>query len=324
MYGTIFIFTFAVALGVSLALTPVVRRLAVSMGALDQPNHRKVHSESIPLWGGLAVFAGILVASMMTFGFFNHLGPLLTDRAMSMFIGLLGASIIIVVLGLLDDRYALGAKLKLSVQIVAALVMYYSGISITFIKIPGQGFYYFTPLISAFLSVFWMVGIMNALNLLDGLDGLLSGVGVISGLIFFIVAVFKGQLLVAVLLMALVGGCLGFLHYNFYPATIFLGDTGSLLIGLMFSAVSIMGALKTTTTLAFIAPVLIMGVPIFDTAFAIIRRFIKKKPIFQADKDHVHHRLLRTGISHRNAVLLIYLVNVLLGITGLLLAWFYR
>ena len=323
MNRTLFIFTFGVAMLASLGLTPLIRRLAVSMGAVDKPNHRKVHSRPTPLWGGLGVFGGMIISIPLTLILFGHIEPLLTRRAISSFIGLLVAGVIIVILGLLDDRFTIGAKQKLSVQIVAALVMYYSGISITFINIPGQGYYYFASWISLFITVFWIVGIMNALNLLDGLDGLLSGVAVISGLIFFIVAVQKGQLLVAMLMMALVGGCLGFLHYNFHPASIFLGDTGSLLIGLTFAASSIMGALKTTTTLAFMVPVLIMGVPIFDTAFAIFRRFIRKKPIFSPDKDHVHHRLLRTGLSHRNVVFLIYLVNLILGILGIVLARMY-
>jgi UDP-GlcNAc:undecaprenyl-phosphate GlcNAc-1-phosphate transferase len=324
LYGVAFITTFLLALAASLLLTPLVIRLARRFNILDRPAQRKVHKEPMPLWGGLAVFGGTVIATGAALLLFDVLDPHLTGKAVKMFWGLLGASAIIVVLGMVDDVLALGAKLKLGVQLCAALILYFSGVSITFVKLPHQGYHYLIPALSIGLTLFWIAGIMNALNLLDGLDGLLSGVAVISGLVFFGVAVVKGQVLVAVLLMALVGASLGFLKYNFSPAKIFLGDTGSLFIGLMFAAVSIMGALKTTLTLTFLVPVLIMGVPIFDTAFAIVRRFLGGKPIFSPDKDHVHHRLLRSGISHKNAVAVIYAINLILGLAGLWMAARYK
>lgn len=320
MFSLVYILTFFLGVLISLVMTPIIIRLAPEYGIVDHPEQRKVHREPMPSCGGLAVFLGAVIPTVLVFVFFKELSIFFTPRIVRAFSAIATASAVIVVLGVIDDKYALGAKLKLGIQTITALILYIGGVSITFVKIPGYGYYYLSPAVSFIVTVLWILAIMNAMNLLDGLDGLLSGVAVISGLFLFIIAVWKAQALVAVMLIALVGACLGFLRYNFNPARIFLGDTGSLFIGLMFAATSIMGALKTTFTLAFLIPVMIMGLPIFDTAFAIIRRAISKKPIFSPDSDHVHHRLLKTGISHRNAVLVIYFIVTILGVGGLLLA----
>jgi len=160
---------------------------------------------------------------------------------------------------------------------------------------------------------------MNAINLLDGLDGLLAGVSTISATIFFIVAMMKGQILVAILMAALAGATLGFLRYNFNPAQLFMGDTGSLFLGILFACLSVMGALKGTTTVALFVPVFIMGLPILDTLWAIVRRALKKQPIFKADKGHIHHRLMNLGLTQRQAVLIIYAINICFGLVGLAL-----
>ena len=169
--------------------------------------------------------------------------------------------------------------------------------------------------------MFWLVGITNAINLLDGLDGLLAGVAAISSALFFLISLAQGQYLVALLLAAMCGSTLGFLRDNFNPARIFMGDTGSLFIGMLFASLSIMGSLKTNTTVAVLVTAFVMALPILDTSMAIVRRLLKGQHIFAADKEHLHHKLLRRGLSQRQAVLLIYAVNGLLGLTGLYFAF---
>ncbi|MBI2252737.1 MAG: undecaprenyl/decaprenyl-phosphate alpha-N-acetylglucosaminyl 1-phosphate transferase [Armatimonadetes bacterium] len=194
---------------------------------------------------------------------------------------------------------------------------------IDFITYPFGGIILLPKILSFLITLFWIVGITNAVNLLDGLDGLLAGITVISALTFGGVAILKHQFLAAILMLALGGAALGFLPYNFYPAKIFLGDAGSLFIGVILAVLTIMGAFKTTATLALFIPILIMGIPIFDTAYAILRRFLTKKPIFKADREHIHHNLLNLGLSQRQVVCIIYLINFILGILGLILAYYF-
>jgi len=170
------------------------------------------------------------------------------------------------------------------------------------------------------LTLFWIVGITNALNLLDGLDGLLAGVALTTALVFLGVSLLKGQVVVALVMATLAGCALGFLRYNFNPAQIFMGDTGSLFFGVMFAGWSVVGLLKSTATLALIVPVCLMGVPILDTSMAIVRRSLSGRPIFQPDKEHLHHRLLGLGLTQRQVVAVIYFINILFGLAGLVLA----
>lgn len=315
-----YILTFVFSLGGALVLTPVVQRMAVRCGAMAMPDPRKVHREPTPCWGGIAIAAGVLIAMVASFLLFDRLRLYIDGRTQRYLMGLLIGGTLMLILGAIDDRYNMPAKVKLLGQIIIASILIKFGIAITFLTIPGIGFVYLPPWAMWGISLLWIVGITNAINLLDGLDGLLAGVSTIFALLFFIVAVVKGQFVVAVLMMALAGGCLGFLRYNYNPARIFMGDTGSLFLGMMFSALSIVGAMKVTTTAAIFVPVFILGLPIYDTASAILRRFFAGRPIFSPDKEHVHHQLLAQGLSVRQAVIIIYAICCTLGAIGISLA----
>ncbi len=303
-------------------LTPVARQLAIKFKAIDKPCSRKVHSEPTPRWGGIAIALSVLLAVFMSLVFFEDVRLHMHSRTQLNLMGLTLGGGLMLVLGMLDDRYDVPAKLKLAGQIVIAIIMIKFGIVISFLNIPFMGFTYLPAWISWPLTIFWIVGITNAINLLDGLDGLLAGVSVIISILFFIIALMTGQFTVALLMMALTGASLGFLRYNFNPASIFMGDSGSLFLGLMYASLSIIGALKVSTTVAILIPVFIMGLPIFDTSFAIIRRFTNGRPIFSADKEHVHHQLLARGYSVKQAVIYMYVICGTLGAIGVSLALF--
>jgi len=301
------LFLFVIAFAVSLLSTPWVARLAFRIGAVDQPGKRKIHHRVMPRLGGLAVFAGFAVAAAFL-GVDSRLG------------GLLAGGTVILLLGILDDTRGLSPKVKLFGQTVAATIVVFSGIRIEFINNPFNG-YFFLGDFSIPFTVFWIVAITNAVNLIDGLDGLASGVSTIALLTVAIIAYQIGQSTVSLLALALAGAILGFLRYNFYPAKIFLGDCGSMLLGFMVAVLAVFGLLKGVTVVAFVVPIIILGVPIFDICFAILRRFYEHKPIFQADKQHLHHRLLSFGFSHRQTVLLIYGLSLIFSASALLLIY---
>lgn len=314
------LFAFSLGFGLTLWLTPSIRNLATRAEALDQPDARKVHKVPTPLWGGLAVFAAFLGTVLLvlgTVGTGRPLGATLTHGL----IGLMFGGACMVGIGMWDDRFGMPARIKLLAQIGVALVIIGSGVRIDYLSIPFKGIVYLHGWQAVALTLFWLVGITNAINLLDGLDGLVAGVAFSSAVIFLVVAALNGHWLTVVIMAALAGCALGFLKYNFNPAQIFMGDTGSLFLGLMFAGWSILGLLKTTATVALGVPVVvIMGVPILDTCFAILRRGLSHQPIFKPDKGHLHHRLLGLGMSQRQAVLFIYAVNTMFGLVGLALA----
>ncbi|MEW6279175.1 MAG: MraY family glycosyltransferase [Candidatus Eremiobacterota bacterium] len=315
-----YLWAFGLGFVLTLILTPLVQALARRAGALDKPNPRKVHKVPIPLWGGLGVFLACVSAVALA------LWPLresLTLKMVWQLAGMLGGGFLIVLVGMVDDRFGMKATVKLACQIVVASLMIGCGIRIDYLSIPFYGGVFLEPWQAVSLTMFWIVGITNAINLLDGLDGLLSGVALISAVIFAVVALLngQGQWMVVLVMSALAGCALGFLRYNFNPAQIFLGDTGSLFFGLMFAGFSVIGTLKVTATFALAIPVCIMGVPILDTAFAILRRSLARRPIFQPDKEHLHHRLLGLGLSQRQAVMWIYFINILFGLAGLAIAY---
>lgn len=312
-----FMVTFLSALGGTLLLTPAAERIAVKFHAIDKPNERKVHQKPIPLWGGLAIAAAAIASIIIAVVIFPSVRQMLDPRLIKNLLGILTAGILILILGMVDDKISVPAKIKLLVQIFAAIILIRFGVAITFLNVPGMGLVYLPAWLSWGATIFWIVGLTNAINLLDGLDGLLAGVSTIFALLFFIVALLKGQYITALLMMGLAGSSLGFLRYNFNPARIFMGDTGSLFLGLMYSSLSIIGALKVTTTVALFIPLLIMGLPVLDTSFAIIRRFLSKKPIFSPDKEHIHHKLLAKGLTQKQAVFFIYIICGTLGAIGL-------
>ena len=321
MSGQVFLTAFTLGFLITVLLVPGVKRLAVFAGAVDRPNARKVHLVPMPLWGGLGIFFGWLAALGLVLAFSEPLRAALTHRAALHLVGMVVAGALIVVVGMLDDRFGMPAKVKLLCQIVIGLEMLAFGIRIDYLSLPFYGVLFLEPWQAVLVTLFWIVGITNALNLLDGLDGLLAGVSLTTALVFLVVSLLKGQFIVALVMACLAGGALGFLRYNFNPATIFMGDTGSLFFGVMFAGWSVVGLLKSTATLALVVPVCLMGVPILDTTLAIVRRSLSGRPIFQPDKEHLHHRLLGLGLSQRQVVVVIYFINILFGLAGLALAY---
>lgn len=301
-------FPFLLAALVSYVLTPYIKTLAFKIGAIDKPDNRKVHKKIMPRLGGLAIYiafmAGVISSLELTWDI----------------VGILLGGTIIVIVGILDDKYQLPAKVKLLGQIVAACVLVLFDIRIEWVNNPFGGYFYLDTLISVPLTIFWVISFTNVVNLIDGLDGLAAGVSAIASMTVILVAAQMGYYHIAIMTAALAGGIIGFIRYNFNPATIFMGDTGSMFIGYMLAAVSVYGAVKTAATIALIVPAIALGLPIMDTAFAIMRRYNNGRPIFQPDKGHLHHRLLAMGMNQKQAVLLMYAISAALGIAAVLWA----
>ncbi|WHX40247.1 MraY family glycosyltransferase [Mesobacillus sp. AQ2] len=297
------ILAFFVSFLTVLILTPFVIKFAHKIGATDKPNHRKVHAKVMPRLGGLAIFLGV-VAGFFTAGLQN-------EKLTGITIG----AIIIIVLGILDDKYELSAKVKLLGQIAAAGIVVSTGLTIDFISIPFME--KFNLGIWAIpVTIFWIVAITNAINLIDGLDGLAAGISSIGIATVAFMAGAAGKPLILALALILLGSTLAFLFYNFHPAKIFMGDTGALFLGYSIGILSLLGLYKSVTLFSFIVPIIILGVPIFDTTYAIIRRVVNKKPIGAPDKSHLHHRILAIGLSHRNTVLVIYALGILFSVAA--------
>ena len=301
----------AVAFLVALITTPVVKSLAVKMGAVDVPkDNRRMHDHPIPRMGGLAIFLGFLLSALIFV-------PVNTQLR-----GMLLGGVIIVVLGIFDDIYALGAKFKLVVQIVTALIAVYTGNVITDLSNPNifsDELYWHLGWLSVPVTVLWIVAMTNAVNLIDGLDGLACGVSSISSMTLLVIALLVGEPWVALLVACLAGGCLGFLPYNLNPAKIFMGDTGSTFLGYVLACISVQGLFKMYTLISFVVPFLIFGLPIFDTAFAFIRRIAQGQSPMHADRSHVHHRLIDMGFSQKQAVAVLYVVTAILGLSAVVL-----
>ena len=297
-----------VAAVVSFLSTPMVKSLAYKVGAIDVPkDNRRMHKVPIPRLGGLTIFLAFLLSTLV----FADI-----DRQMQ---GILLGAVMIVVLGVMDDIMALKALPKLIVQIAAAGVAVYYGCRIQFLSNPNvfsDMTYVNLGWLSVPITIIWIVAITNAVNFIDGLDGLAVGVSAISTASLIVIALMVAEVNIAIILCALFGACLGFIPYNFNPAKIFMGDGGSLFLGFMLSTMSILGPVKSATIVAVIIPVLVLGVPIFDTAFAIFRRLVNKRPIMEADKGHLHHRLMKLGYGQRRATLMLYGVSGIMGISS--------
>ena len=315
----IYTWAFAVALIVSLVVMPFVILLAQKTGALDAPNARKVHKKPIPRIGGLGIYAGFMAAIIFIAIKFG-----LNDEMIKETVGLVLSGSLIVALGLVDDYKNLPAKIKLSGQICAAAVLVLLfDVRIDFVTDPFGDYFYFDnlpiPYLAIPITMFWLVGLTNTVNLIDGLDGLAAGVASIASFTILLVALEQNFILVAVLTAALAGAAIGFLKYNFHPAKIFMGDTGSMFLGFMLAGISVTGAVKSVATIALIVPIFALGLPILDTTFAIVRRVRGGVPIFKPDKGHLHHRLLSAGFTQRQAVLLMYVISALFGLSAIAL-----
>ena len=305
---TTVIATFFVALLVSLGATPLARTLGKVVGAVDNPNARKVHKTTIPRSGGVAIFVAFIVTILLSRFLKTGVSDLLVwDTKM---LGFMAGAVIMFAVGFLDDVYRLSARLKLLCQVLCATVAFGAGLHVDA--------YYFTTIpvhsavISYFLTVFWFVLFINAINLIDGLDGLAGGITFFVCVMLAVLLVWQNHYLPAMLFATLGGAVLGFLRYNFNPASIFMGDGGSYFLGYAIAGLSMIGSAKTQTATVVLIPLLAMGIPVFDTVLSPIRRFLVGRKLFQPDKSHIHHKLLDMGFSTRKAVLLIYAISVAL------------
>jgi len=319
-FQTEYILAFAIAFIVAFFTTPLVRKIAFKIGAVDVPkDERRMHDKPLARLGGLAIFIGFIVSI-----FYNLIVSYIDTGEITQdlrFQGLLIGSFIIISIGIIDDTRPLKPWIKLAFQILAAFVVVFSGIMIEEITNPFSPFG-FTELgfLSIPLTVIWIVGITNAINLIDGLDGLAAGVSSIAMLALLFISIFAQQFGVVYIIAALAGGTLGFLPHNFNPAKIFMGDTGSNFLGFALASVSVMGMMKSYATIAIAVPVLVLALPIFDTAFAILRRLLNGKPIMQADRGHLHHKLIDMGFSQKQTVIVLYIISGFLGICAIELA----
>lgn len=303
--GTL-LFTMITAALISYFLTPLSKKIAFNIGIIDEPHGRHINIKPVPSSGGIAIYLGFLAAVLC----FVPVTRMVT--------GILVGSTFILILGFIDDLYEITPWFKLSGQIIAAFILIIYGVQIQFVTNPFGGLIYLgfwgIP-----LTVLWIVGVTNTLNLIDGLDGLAAGVATIAVTTFFFVSIQEGQTITALMAIALAGSTLGFLRYNFYPAEIFMGDAGAMFCGYILAAISVAGALKSAAAVTIVVPVLALGIPIFDTIFAIIRRLYHSQPIGKADQGHLHHRLLALGWDQRQAVLLVYVISMLLGLIALII-----
>lgn len=294
---------FLIATAISLVATPVVGILVTKAGVVDKPRGRHIHKKPIPLAGGFAIFVAFLSTVLMRLGVSGWVSGLM-----------LGTGIIMAV-GVLDDILELKPALKLIGQVVGAVVMVLMGVRMEFVSDPFGGMIHLGWLSYPF-SVVWILAFVNAVNFLDGLDGLASGVVAISSMALGIIAYGKGHIDIAIMSVILSGSCLGFLWHNFHPAQIFMGDTGAMFIGATMGGISAIGALKGPATLTIAIPVVLMGVAVLDTALAILRRVKNKVSVGEGDDDHIHHRLLKMGLNQRQAVGIIYAVTVVLAVAA--------
>ncbi len=313
---SLFLLIFLVSAALTLILTPAAGKLAVKLGAVDRPSRRKVHKNIIPRFGGLSIFISFMITVIAALFLINQFRVHLVADEILGLKGILFGGTLIVLLGLFDDLKGMPALVKLAGQIIASGIATYFGVSILFISTP------FTHILrlgiwAVPLTIVWMVSITNAINLIDGLDGLASGITAIAAGTLFIVAIKMGQMDSAILLAAIAGTSIGFLRFNFFPASIFLGDSGSLFFGFMLACASIIGVLKSTLVIALLIPIVILAIPIYDTATAIIRRAVKGRSIFEADKKHLHHRLLKAGFNQRQVVIMIFGACLILSMAAL-------
>ncbi|MFC1483107.1 MraY family glycosyltransferase [Candidatus Margulisiibacteriota bacterium] len=306
---------FLIAFGVAFLFIPLIKRFAYQVGAIDEPNERKVHAFPVPRLGGVALYIGFFAA--LSFITFRYPDLFHWRFILSLFI----SSSIIVAVGSYDDIYRIVAPLKLALQIIAVLIIIFGGgVSITFVSNPF-GSVIFLNKSSWFISLLWILATTNMVNLIDGLDGLAAGMISIISFTLALIAFFTGQIPAFVLLILLLGICVAFLRFNFAPATIFLGDSGSMFLGFVIGVVSIVGVMKIPTILTLIVPLICMGIPFIDTVLTVFRRLKQRTHIFKPDANHFHHRLLYFGFEPHQAVIVLYLITILLCLLAALLSF---
>lgn len=290
----------------AILITPLVRRFAFLIGAVDHPNARKVHLRTMPRIGGLAIFIAFLIG-------YSLLLP--TSRYND---AILIGAVVIILTGLIDDRFQLNARIKLMGQMIATVVVLNAGMRIELVNLPFDQQLYLGAW-SIPVTCLWLIGITNAINLIDGLDGLAAGVSSIALGTIALLAIIQGNVYLTMMALLLLASTLGFLVHNFYPAKIFMGDTGALFLGYMLAVFSLIG-FKNVTLFSLVVPVLLLGLPISDTIFAIVRRLVQGRPPMSPDKSHMHHQLIDMGFTTRQAVLLMYGMTFFFGIASILFA----
>jgi UDP-GlcNAc:undecaprenyl-phosphate GlcNAc-1-phosphate transferase len=314
-----YVLIFSSSLLLSVVLTWCVRALAHAHGWLEPPQQgRHVHTVAVPRVGGIAIYVSFMVVVVV---------PLLVPGRLGLFavlpikstIVLLGSALVIFLLGLIDDLYGVGPYRKFLVQAVAATFLFIGGFGIHQLWLFTSAGHPLKAVVDLPLTVLWVLLITNAFNLIDGLDGLAAGSALFATAVVFVVSLFNPNPTVTFLAIALAGSILGFLRYNFHPASIFLGDSGSLFMGFMLSALALAGSQKAPTMVAIAIPLISFGLPISDVALAVVRRLLNGKPLFHADSGHIHHRLLNSGWTQREAVLILYAVSAAFGLLSLVL-----
>ena len=300
---------FLTALVVAACLTPIVRWIGLRIGAVAAPGGRHVHQTAVPRIGGIAIAIAFATPILALFVVDSAVSDVVRESSRLVLGAMLGSALMCVT-GLIDDARGLRVAHKLLVQVVVACIAYAFGFRIEAIYVPLVGD---LPMgiFGLPVTVLWIVGVTNAVNLIDGLDGLAAGVVFFAALTNFVITQISGFVLIGVMMAAIMGALLGFLFYNFNPARIFMGDAGSYFLGFLLATTSLAGAsIKTSTAVSMLVPIIALGVPIFDTLFSMVRRWLERRPIFSPDRGHVHHRLLDMGITHRRAVLILYGVCV--------------
>lgn len=298
--------TFVLSLIGSILFTPWVKKIAYQVGAVDIPNDRKVHLKPIPRIGGVAFFLSILIVNVL----FNK--SLIVEK-------IIFGGFLVFLVGLLDDFVELKPKPKFWLTFLAVLIAVFIGVRVDVWRIP-----YTKIIIKGFwadvITFVWLLGITNAMNFIDGLDGLAGGVAVISSFSLLIISLLLGRFEMALLLSSILGSVLGFLFYNFPPASIFMGDSGAMFLGFILGAISIIGVLKVSTIINLFFPIVVLGFPVLDTAFSIIRRLLEGRAPWKYDKDHLHHRFLRIGMKTEQSIAFIYLITICMSLLAIIIS----
>ncbi|WP_042143729.1 glycosyltransferase family 4 protein [Paucisalibacillus sp. EB02] len=292
---------FCISTVTTLLVTPLIKKLAFKLNAVDKPDgNRKMHSDARASMGGLAIFMGAAAGFLYLQPYEAHMNAII-----------LGA-IIMIITGMIDDIYSIKPLYKLAGQIAAAVVVVSSGLIIEKLTIPFMGTVYIDHF-GIILTILWIVAASNVINFIDGLDGLAAGVSGIGLISMLIMGIMDARLIVVSLCVILIGSCVGFLYHNFYPAKIFMGDTGALFLGYSIAIISMLGLFKNVAFFSFIIPIIVIAIPVFDTILAIFRRILNRQSVATADRKHIHYQLLAMGYSHRSAVLIIYAFSAFFG-----------
>ncbi|WP_136608304.1 MraY family glycosyltransferase [Paenibacillus dokdonensis] len=310
----VYVIGFLLSLVIVLALIPPLRKLAIRVDFVDRPTSRKIHKEPVPHLASIAIFLGFMIPYLILT---RH-----WDREMA---GVVAGSLLIMGIGMVDDWYKTRGKdfpalPKTVIQVAAAVIVYFSGISFVGVTIPFVGhMIVFPEWLQFILTILWIFGVTTVINFMDGLDGLSGGVAGISALTLFVVAIAKGQSHSAIMAIILVGVALGYLKYNKPPAKIYMGDAGATFIGFMLGIIALDGAFKQVTVISILVPVLALGVPIFDNIYVIIKRYLNGQPVYKADRSQIHYRLISWGLSPKQAVVFIYLISACLSLSSIIL-----